>query len=191
MKKYICFDTETTGLIFGANEVLQFYGEILDENLETLSKIELFCKPESGNYQVVPAALAINKIDLVGHDKKAKGYGECSGCLETFLEANKREGKKKLIPLGQNFVFDILMLEGKFPNFSKYWSEVVDRRGIDTTAINIFLKDAGLLEEECPSSLSGACEFLGIDNKNAHEAKMDVSMSKMVYKKYLELTKKK
>lgn len=83
------------------------------------------------------------------------------------------------------------MLEGKFPKFCYYWNKVVDRRGVDTTSINIFLKDAGLLSEECPGSLSGTAEFLGINNENAHEAKMDVGMSKLVYKKYLELTRKK
>lgn len=84
--KYLVTDVETGG--FEGTSLLSAYFGVLDENLNLLDELELFVRPDNRQYVVTAEALAINKINLIEHEKKAVTYKEAGTLLFNFLQKN-------------------------------------------------------------------------------------------------------
>lgn len=183
--KYLAIDNETGGL--GDNvSLLTTYLAVLDKDLRILDELYLEIKPEDGVYRIEPQALAINKIDLVIHDKTAETKSIAGQKLFKFLRTNSADGADKLIPFGHNVIFDVISLHKELlnrPTFEKFTSY----RKLDTAVIAQFLKLAGKIPDEVSGSLSSLAKFFGITNKQAHNAREDVVVTIEVLKSLLKL----
>jgi hypothetical protein len=188
--RYLPFDTETGGI---PDEVslLSAYFKVLDENLNVIDTLSLFTKPNDGIYHVAAGGMAVNKINLVEHDKIAKTYSEAGQLLFHFLKKNSDNGKIKLIPLGKNIPFDVLKVTGNLMG-EKTWNTFVSYRMIDLTTLAMSLQIKGKLPAGMSLSLFALAEHFHIYTKyvlvgNPHEAEFDTEVTIAVYKELLNL----
>lgn len=157
---YLPFDTETGGLTTESS-LLSTHLAVCDKDLNIIDKLELFTKPNDGQYNVSAEALGVNKIDLITHDKTALTYSAAGQELRNFLWKYSDNGKIKLIPLGKNVGFDVIKVTDNLLG-RKTWNQFVSYRLYDITGIILYLKRKGKLAPDAPESLSGLAEFLGI-----------------------------
>jgi DNA polymerase III epsilon subunit-like protein len=186
MNKFIAFDIESGGVDVETS-LLTVYFAILDDNLNQIDELDLYLKPNDGKpYVVTPGGLAVNKINLIEHDKIAISYSEAGQLLVKFLKKHS-VGAGKLTPLGHNVPFDIdgvtYHLLGR-----KTWNQFVSYKIQDTQQCATFLQRKGLIPG-ISISLSNLQEFLQITIPNgvAHEAKYDTLVTIEVYKRLLKL----
>ena len=191
--KYIAFDCETTGIDLSQAELLTGYFLFLDAELNPVHDLELFCKPNEGlYYKVNPEAMKVNKIDLISHNEKAISYESARNrlknlilsllseqAIKAILAEKEVELSEKLIPIGHFFTFDVAFLK-KF--LMPDWDSFIDRKGLDTASIAMFLKSTGQLPANLSTSLIKLAEHYGIPHKGAHDAKFDTVMTVEVLK---------
>ena len=185
---YLALDTETGGLGDKVS-LLSLYVQILDKNFNKLDEIELFTKPNDGIYMVEAGGLAINKINLIEHDKVALTYSDAGQKLYKFLQKNSRNGELKLIPLGKNVHFD---MEGVYRTLvqKKSVDKFVSYRAIDITTLARCLQIQGKIPAGMSLSLGSLYDYLKLTGTvigNAHEAKFDTEVTVAVFKELLKL----
>lgn len=182
---YIGNDCETGGI--GPDvSLLTACFKVLDWDFNTIDTLNLYMKPEDGIYKCTAEALAINKIDLIAHDKIAITYKEAGTKLYEFLNKHSNKGKIKLVPLGHNVYFDI---EKYVQNIisKKSWLYNVSYRLADTGVILEFLKRKGKVPKTVSGSMGSMCAFLGIPYEKGHTAEGDVDLATECYKRLLAL----
>lgn len=183
---FLPMDNETGGL---ADEVslLSTYLEVQDDNLNVIDSLSLFVKPNNGLYVVEAGGLAVNKIDIVEHDKTALPYSQAGQLLFRFLQKNSNDGKNRLIPVGKNVHFDVGGIQRALLNKNN-WDKFVSYRMIDITGVALTLQLKGKLPKGLGLGLGSLIEYFGISIPgNQHEAKYDVQAQMLVYKRLLDL----
>jgi DNA polymerase III alpha subunit (gram-positive type) len=191
MQKYIAFDTETGGLRAKQCSLLTVYFVVLDNDLKTvLGELDLKIKPNAGEpYSVTSEALAVNKINLIDHDKEAITESEASQRLYKFLNTINPDGQDKLVPVGHNEYFDEEFIKERLLA-SHNWSKFISYRRLDTGTVAEFLKVAGLMPRTVGSGLGKLCEYFDINFPDAHTAKGDTMATVKLLRKMLALAKK-
>lgn len=187
MNLYLPMDNETGG-IDDETSLLSTYLEVVNDKLEVLDSLELYVKPNNGLYVVEAGGMAVNKINLIEHDKIALSYSDAGQKLFNFLKKNSQDGKIKLIPVGKNVQFDVGGLQRHLLS-KKHMDKFVSYRQLDITAIALGLQIKGKLPSELGLSLFSLAEFFNITGVAgaAHEAKYDVKVTMLVFQKLLEL----
>ena len=113
---FLAFDCETGGL---GTEVslLTSYLAVLDKDYKVTSELDLKVIPDDGIYRVQPKGMEVNKINLTELAQEAIPYKQAKKVLGSFLEKEyKKNGKIKLIPIGQNVQFDVIFLKNSIAN---------------------------------------------------------------------------
>lgn len=172
MNVYVAVDNETGG--FEGTSLLSTYLAVLDETMNVTATLNLTVKPDNGIYLVEAGGLAVNKIDLVEHDKTAITYSAAGATLRHFLKKTSDDGKTKLIPLGHGVTGDMIGLRVLLSraNLEQYTSY----RKLDTAVIAQYLKFQGKLPESISGSLESLCGHFGIVlDCPAHTAMGDVA----------------
>jgi len=197
--KYVCFDTETTGLDANVNNLLTATFIVLDSELIELDRLNISL--QSQNYTVNPQAMEVNKIDLGKHHQTSKDLIDTKAQLINFLKKNKTNFY--LTPVGHNIQFDIQFIKKLLRNeYNNYFSY----NSVDTIVIANFLKMCGKLPERQPVSLSKLSEYYGIGgftrdelarkrregdnefvNESFHTSEYDTEMTVKLLKKFVEL----
>ena len=167
---YLPFDTETGGLTEDSS-LLTAHFAVCDKDFNIIDELDIFTKPNDGQYNVSAQALEINGIDLINHDKVAKPYSESGQELRNFLWKYSNNGKIKLVPVGKNVGFDVIKIHNTILG-KKTWSVFTSYRLYDITGLVIYLKRVGKLPADAPDSLSGIAQFFGIEAQ-WHTAKGD------------------
>lgn len=187
MNKYLALDTECGGIGLDKS-LLTAYLAILDENLNTVDYLYLFCCPDDGIYKVEGKAMEINGINLAQHDKFAKSYKECGTLLYDFLKKNK--GDKQLKPLGHGVKFDCGRMTGDLVSQGS-WDKFVSYRVLDTGTIAGFAIELGLLPVDMNAGLATLSKYfkVGVQPGTGHDAKQDVELSIGVYRELIKLFK--
>ena len=186
-KRYLAFDCETGGLYTHKHSLLSIAFAVADENLEVIDVLEMKLKDQETNatFKVTAGALAVNKINIIQHNKEAITFADARQKLIAFLAKHKLN---KFIPLGHNigfdfgFVYENLMLKEEFDKF-------VDYRVLDTATIGRYLKEKGVGPAGRKSSLEHWSEFLGLEAKEEalHTAMFDTLLTVEVYRGMLKL----
>lgn len=186
-KRYLAFDTETGGIYPEQHSLLEVAFVVLDENLKVLDSLVMKLKDKETNatYKVTPGALAINKVNILEHNKESITYEQGKVKLLNFLEKNK---EVKFTPLGHNIAFDFGFVYANLmpkEQLDKY----VDYHAVDTSVIGNYLKDKGIGPSGRKYSLKHWATFFGmeVDEKDLHSALDDVILTIEVYKRMLEL----
>lgn len=178
--RYICLDLEHGGA--PGTSLLQYAAIVLDRDLRELpgSQIDILVKPDSGQYLVEAAALAVNRIDLVEHDKVALSQSHACQRIVQHWRAWSQNGLQKLIPVGQGVVRDLLFLsQGKIIS-EAVWTQYVSYRGLDTGVLSRALQLAGVIPPYQSTSLVDMCRGMGLivdDDARWHDALFDVRAS--------------
>lgn len=183
--KYLIIDTETGGLVENEPSLLSLYAYLTDSKLNYLDDIELKIKPDDEVYRINPYALAVNKINLVEHNKIAITESEAKNKFLNFVKKNNTHGEK-IIPVGHNLNFDLYFTKKLCHDWEKYFSY----RVLDTASVAKFLFLAGkitLPENNRGGSLEDLANYFKLDYTQAHDAKFDVQLTLNVLKKLLNL----
>jgi len=177
---FLCFDTETTGLLDDCN-VLTAYFIILDNDLNEIASLDL--KIKHNCYKVQIKALEINKIDLIEHDKISITKKEAKDQLEQFL--SKYKNNDKYIPLGHNIAFDLKMLKNNQLLSDSAIECYISPNSIDTLTIAKFVKSCNKIPIKQSLSLVNLCKFLNIElnsELDAHNAEYDIRLTIELFK---------
>ena len=186
-------DTETTGLL-PESQLLTLYMGIVDDNFKIIQSLDLKIKPDPINGRTVYShieveALAVNKIDLIDHDKVAITYKQSKTIVYKWLE-EMYSLYGHLTPFGNMVQGDVdkicecLISRGAWDNFC-------DRRVIELSGIGKTLQLMGKIPETQSLSLSKISKYfeMQVDDNLLHTAKYDVEVGAFVLKKYLDLLK--
>jgi len=187
MNKYLALDTETGGLDYDCS-LLTAYFVVLDSDMKTvLGELELKVKPNAkAPYRVTVEALGINKINLLEHDKVAVTESEAGKQLMDFLQAHNQDGRNKLIPIGQNVIFDEMFIWEHLLSKAN-WQKFVSYRRLDTGTVAEFLRYTGHIPTDVKGSLVAIASFLDVNFPNAHDAKADTLATVRVLRKMKKL----
>jgi hypothetical protein len=184
---FLPFDCESGGI--GQDiSLLTAHFAVCDSNWNIIDELSLALKPkevdETGSaiYKVTAAALEINKIELIQHNKIAITKAEAGQQLRAFLWKYKPKSGW-LIPMGKNIQGDVDWINDHVlgPN---EWRKYVSYRTYDLTSLLTFLKRTGKLAQDAPESLEGIAKYIGFKFV-PHTADGDVHASIAVIQ-YLE-----
>jgi len=108
---FFAFDSETGGLDSTVEDMLTFYGGILDQDLKVIDEVNFKLKPDGGRSPIANAgALKVNGIDLQAHmaDPATITYSEAKVQLVAMLKKYHRKiGRfNNIKPFGYNVPFD-------------------------------------------------------------------------------------
>lgn len=180
---YAVMDSETGGLRCREHSILSLAMMILDDNLSEVDRTEVKLKPDDGIYRVTGRAMAVNKIDLIEHDRTARRYSEVRPDLLHYIDHFKQQGSEKLIVVGHNVPFDLgFVHEHLMPE--EEWLKHCSFQYIDTMRIAHFLTRCGVLKTGA-LSLGALCTALGIEHVDAHTCMGDVVSTAAVLRKLM------
>lgn len=183
-------DTETTGLVPGVNDIIQLCVLPLASDF-TPSKeylpFHMIIQPKRP-HNAQQGADGISKVQLA--EAITNGIDPWT-CVERFGEWFQRlrlPPNKKIVPLGANYNFDLLMLHDLFGgplSYEEYFRS--DFRDVQKTAL--YLNDvADFMSERIPFpkvKLSYLCSCLGVTNADAHDAMGDCLATAEIYRKLM------
>lgn len=178
MNKYIVLDTETGGLRPKTASLLTAYFAVMSQSGELLGELDLVLKPEADTPFLLSAgAMAVNKIDIAEHSKKAVSYLEGSRLLLEFLQQFAGP-KNQLTPVGHNIEFDLGFIY-EYLMRQEGWEHFVSYRKLDTAAVAGFCKYSGKIPPKQSLSLGVLAKHLGIqvNDSNLHSAKEDAQLT--------------
>lgn len=192
----ICaIDTETTGLDHKWHEMIQIAILPLDSNLEPRKDVIPFFIEVKPDYpeRATPEALSVNRIDFAkivsrGFDKeKAKDLLR-EWIPKLKLPYTKWGTPKKIMPLGQNYPFDMGFIKAWLGH--EMYEEFFDYHYRDTCVAASFLNDkAAMHAERVPYSKVGLAWLAkqhGIVIDRAHDALQDCVATAKVYRAMLQ-----
>ncbi len=183
---YIALDTETGGLDMDCS-LLSASFEIFDDSFAVVDYLDLYLKPKDGIYKVQAEAMAINKINLVEHDKIAITYEAGGTKLYEFLQKNIYSNEKAT-PVGHGIAFDIPWIR-KYLVSRGSWEKYCSHRHIDTGVVARFLNLCGRLTMNSGSleELKKLFEITTIDDM--HTAKGDTTATRLLLQELVECSK--
>lgn len=172
-----CLDTETTGLVPGTHQVIEIAAVLADpETLEELDVLEVGVLLRPGS-QISAQAMAVNGIDLQGHEwrSKAVGASEAMERLNTLL-------RRASMVVGHNVAFDLKFLAAEAIAGRVPW---MHPKSVCTKELaSKHLAKAGKI----PSArLVDVCSYYGISSDGAHRALVDVRRTLAVFGRLREL----
>jgi len=188
-------DTETTGLEPGWHDIVQVCILPLDSNFEPRQDVIPFylnLKPDSPE-RADPEALKINGLKLAELAIKGIDTEKAKDLLDAWIEKldlpyTKYGNRKRIIPLGQNYSFDL--------GFMKAWlgvdryGELFDYHYRDTMPAALYLNDrAAMHAESVPFpkvNLRYLASTLKIPYERKHDALEDCRVTAIVYKRMVE-----
>jgi oligoribonuclease (3'-5' exoribonuclease) len=147
--------------------LLSAHFAVCDAKWNIIDELLLLLKPkevdETGStiYRVTAAALGINHINLIEHDKVAVTKAQAGTQLRDFLWKYKR-ANGWLTPMGKNVGGDIKWVNNHILGAPE-WSKYVSYRTYDITTVTAFLKRKGKLAEDAPESLELLAKWIGFD----------------------------
>ena len=166
--RILAYDTETTGLSCADDEIISVAMILLNGKLEEIARKVVYAYPDRG---CGTEAAAVNgytreKWAEKGAVDQAALYGE----VRDFLK-----GQEKLLPLGQNIVFDIGFMKKLFADYNDpTYRDIFDYHFIDTMNIAVFYDLATFGEMDTRYKLKGLCDRFGVTLDNEHDALADV-----------------
>jgi len=195
MNYLIGFDTETGGLDCKKADLLTAYFCILDEDLKLVEELDLKLKPNDGRFPICESqALAVNKINIKEHleNPNTITYSEGKAKVMAFIRKYlKKKGRYSNIKaFGYNILgFDIPWVQ-EYLIPKDDWLSTIHYKCIDVMQAVDFLKEATWFPPEL-GSLGTVVNYLGLPQRDAHNAREDTLMTVDVYRKILEIMKSK
>lgn len=183
--KYLVLDTES-GSRHANSTLLTAYFLVTDAKFQMLGDLYLQLKPEGDDHYIVDAqGLAVNKINLVEHDKVAITCKQAKSQLYDFLK--KHAVNDRLTPLGHAVKGDIrrvtdnLISEGSWNQFCTY-------HYIDTSVVLQFLRACSKMREDCDGSVTALASYFGIQVEGEdHDCRVDTLKTLRVFERLVRI----
>ncbi|RMD72192.1 MAG: 3'-5' exonuclease [Bacteroidetes bacterium] len=186
--RILFIDTETGGTNPQKHDLLSV-GLAVWENGNIIARKEI---PVQGRPErCTEEALAINRIDLEAHNRKALSRKEALSEIIRFIEQHFEE--RPVTVAGHNVAFDLNFLRALFEEFGEDMSHYLAHRTIDTASILQLLAllegSASNLQEVASSSRAFAIYHIDIPAKERHTALGDAMATARLFSKILEKLK--
>jgi hypothetical protein len=145
---FLAFDTETGGLT-PKQDLLTFYGAMMDENYQILEELDLKLKPNDGRLpNVEVGALKVNGIDIQKHlaDPTTVDYATGGKLLKEMIKRHlKKNGRySNILSYGYNIFFDEVFVKAYLMT-DEEWVSMVHYKRADIMAEVDMLKRHGWL----------------------------------------------
>ena len=191
MNKIIFIDTETGGVNIEKSALIQLSG-IIRVNKKDVETFNFFIKPFE-NSEVNEKALEVQgrTLEELGTEK----YIDESIIYKKFLEIldkyiDKYDKNDKFIVAGYNVKFDIDILKALFErNNNKFLFSYFNSSMLDPLYSVRLLQVAGMLPVLENNKLETWCKYFNIELK-AHDSLQDITATKKLIEKLVELIKK-
>lgn len=184
----LVIDIETGGTNPNLHPILSL-GLVVLDGKTTIAETEYWIS--RGDRQVDATAMAINKIDLVEHEKRAQQPQDVVRSLTSFVQ--HYFPNEAAVPVGHNVDFDLSFIKALFESQGLLadYNKVLSYRKLDTQSIIRYYQDAG----HFPKDVSGLGSWLGYfginHNQNElHGALYDARVTAHLYVKLLEYGEK-
>jgi len=184
-------DVETTGLNPNWHEMIQICILPLDSDFlprQDVVPFYIYLVPDYPE-RAAPKAMSINRLDfanvaLTGHDReKAKDLLE-DWITSLDLSYTKSGDRKKIMPLGQNYAFDLGFIKAWLGD--EMYNEIFHYHYKDTMIVANFLNDHAAVHAEAPPfpriGLSYLCTRLKIHRERSHDALQDCIATAKVWR---------
>lgn len=191
MNKIIFIDTETGGVNAEKSALIQLSGIIEVDGTEK-EKFNFYIKPFE-NSEVNEKALEVQGRTL--EELRTDKYIDESIIYKKFLEIldkyiDKYDKNDKFIVAGYNVKFDIDILKALFErNNNKFLFSYFNSSMLDPLYSVRLLQIAGILPVLENNKLETWCKYFNIELK-AHDSLQDITATKKLIKKLIELIKK-
>ncbi len=180
---YLFLDTETGGLDVEKHSLLSI-GLVVGDDGVVRDSLEILIRHEP--YVVSAGGMAVNRIDLVQHDKAALDPEAALDALEAFCQRHFPE-EDPITLVGHNVTFDRNFLAVFFARHHRPLEPRISHRIIDTHSIAAALRDAGRLPIENLSSSALFLHFgIVIPEEKRHTALGDALGTFELYWKLVE-----
>lgn len=188
MSKILFIDCETGGINENETSLLTIAGIICEGNSKYTKSFHFGILEEY--YRVMPAAMKINKIDLVRLAENGINRYEVARRILEFCKENfgdpRSSNYEKIRIGGHNVAFDVRFLKKLINDYrcvsNLEYDDVFSHRNIDTYPITGFLNECGFFKGTNKiGSLQSLCDYFEIENKNAHNAFSDVKATAEIY----------
>lgn len=185
--KYLVLDTES-GSRHANSTLLTAYFLVTDANFKTLDELYLYLKPDGDDHYIVDAqGLAVNKINLVEHDKVAISYKQAKSQLYDFLK--KHAVNERLTPLGHAVRGDISRIVSNLISQGS-WEQFCTYHYIDTSVVLQYLRACGLMDEDCDGSVTDLAAHFGVIVEGAdHDCRVDTLKTLGVFREFIKIGK--
>ena len=185
--KLIFLDTETTGLDFHKNGIIQISG-IIDINGEIKEEFDFRVRPFLGDFLSMDALkiTGMTKEKLLEFPIAENVYHQLVCILDKYVDRyNKAD---KFFMVGQNTKFDYDFLNEWFKkNGNEYFYAYIDYHIIDLVTITAMLQLAGRIS--VPNmKLETVAKAFQMDFR-AHDSLEDVKVTRKIFYKYLGMIK--
>lgn len=183
---YLFLDTETGGLDLERHSLLSIGLVVGDDGVMRDSR-EILIRHEP--YVVSAGGMAVNRIDLVQHDRAALAPDAALDAFEAFTQRHF-PGDGPITLVGHNVTFDRNFLAVFFAGLQRPLEPRISHRIIDTHSIAAALRDAGRLPIDSLSS-SALFQHFGIlvPEEKRHTALGDALGTFELYWKLVEAMK--
>lgn len=156
-RPYLFLDTETGGLEVERHSLLSV-GLVVGDDGVLRDSLEILIRHEP--YVVSAGGMAVNRIDLVQHDRTALPPSEALAAFDAFLQKHF-PGEGPITLVGHNVSFDRAFLGAFLASQGRPLEPRISHRIVDTHSLACALRDAGRLDLENPSS-SALFAYFGI-----------------------------
>lgn len=185
--KYLILDTELTSFEKSNSLITLFLGII--KNNKLIDELDLKLIPDEGVFNVNPANMSINNIDIRNWHCEAITYKHARRLVGEFLrryvfDKGNRIGDRLQV-IGQAIGGDIETIQNHLIS-KESWDECVNREVLDTLQFAHILRCNGRLDLDSISLTNLAIHF-GLDIKEIHTAREDSLLAYLVYCKLQEL----
>lgn len=167
--------------------LLTAYFLATDSNFRKVGDFYIEVKPDDGVYVVSGQGMAVNKINLAEHDKRAVCYKDAKGAFYTFLSvAYKKLGR--LTPIGHGVKGDIEHCMGRLTSPGT-WEQFCTYHYIDTSVVLQYLRAIGKMPEYCDGSIKALHDDyfkLTVEGED-HDCRVDTLKTLGVMKEFVRL----
>lgn len=188
--KYLVLDTES-GSRHASSTLLTAYFLVADAKFQVMGDLYLKLKPEGDDHYIVDAqGLAVNKINLVEHDKVAITCKKAGPLLYEFIKKHAKDGR--LTPLGHATKGDIQRITDNTDNLISIgsWEQFCTYHYIDTSVVLQYLRAIGKMPEDCDGSVVALANYFGIKVEgDDHDCRVDTKKTMGVFKEFVRLGK--
>lgn len=183
-RPYLFLDTETGGLEVERHSLLSI-GLVVGEDGVVAESLELLIRHEP--YVVSAGGMAVNRIDLVQHDRVALEPAEALARWDDFLDRHFPVPGLPILLVGHNVAFDRAFLAAFFAQQGRALEPRISHRIIDTHSIAAALRDAGRLDLPSLDSSSLFAHFgVEVPEASRHTALGDALGTFELYWKLVE-----
>ena len=185
--KFICFDTETSGVHAGVHQILTMDARVVEW---TANGWGLHGRPFHGEVAFIPGRQVDAKALLVNGINQHTWEGEKEILiLREFIRwAREEMGDTYNLPMGFNVGFDIDFLKAAFARHpSLKFTDALSYRSLDVAQMAMWARVVGVLPDTRDMKLTTLCKALKIDTEGAHDSSVDVRMTFDLFEVLYEL----